>query len=168
MKKTCEICGKEFETVKPNAKFCSPKCQKAGRKVYRLKWQQENNYNAKEREKRAKSREKTRKEENQRAIEAGKKRAEEMERKSQEVEKELSEEIRRGLEESDPLAALVFYTPMQIEYWQAYQDYALRCAADQEQQRTETINGVSVSDPLFPDLIAEQCQAGQLIIHRTE
>lgn len=40
--KKCEICGAEFETNRPNKKFCSLSCREAGRLVARMKWEERN------------------------------------------------------------------------------------------------------------------------------
>lgn len=40
--KKCEICGKTFETNRPNKKYCSFTCKEAGEKLWRLKWQDKN------------------------------------------------------------------------------------------------------------------------------
>lgn len=43
----CPICGRIFETKKPNKKYCSFSCREAGRKLKRLQWEDENpTYNA--------------------------------------------------------------------------------------------------------------------------
>ena len=34
----CSICGKEFETSRPNKKYCSFVCREAGTKLTRLNW----------------------------------------------------------------------------------------------------------------------------------
>lgn len=35
----CAICGRTFETRKPNKKYCSFSCKEAGRKLQRMKWE---------------------------------------------------------------------------------------------------------------------------------
>ena len=43
----CPICGAEFETSRPNKKYCSFSCKEAGHKLQRLKWEANNaGYNA--------------------------------------------------------------------------------------------------------------------------
>ena len=43
----CPICGAEFETSRPNKKYCSFSCKEAGRKLQRMKWEAANEgYNA--------------------------------------------------------------------------------------------------------------------------
>lgn len=43
MKKiSCAICGKVFETGRPNKKYCSLSCKEAGRMLQRMKWRQTN------------------------------------------------------------------------------------------------------------------------------
>lgn len=43
---TCPICGKQFETIKPNKKYCSFSCKEAGAKFRRMNWEDQNpNYN---------------------------------------------------------------------------------------------------------------------------
>ena len=39
---TCPICGAEFETNRPNKKYCSFTCKEAGRQLWRMKWEAEN------------------------------------------------------------------------------------------------------------------------------
>lgn len=41
-KKICPICGAEFETAKPNKRYCGLSCREAGEEVRRIKWQAEN------------------------------------------------------------------------------------------------------------------------------
>lgn len=41
-KVTCAICGAEFETARPNKKYCSFSCREAGRKLQRMKWDGKN------------------------------------------------------------------------------------------------------------------------------
>lgn len=36
--KKCLICGAEFQTNKPNKRYCSFICKEAGRQIQRLKW----------------------------------------------------------------------------------------------------------------------------------
>ena len=44
---TCPICGAQFETSRPNKKYCSFSCKEAGRKLRRMKWEHDNpHYNA--------------------------------------------------------------------------------------------------------------------------
>jgi endogenous inhibitor of DNA gyrase (YacG/DUF329 family) len=44
---TCPICGKQFETNRPNKKYCSFTCKEAGRQLRRMKWAADNpNYSA--------------------------------------------------------------------------------------------------------------------------
>lgn len=38
----CAICGREFETARPNKKYCSFNCKEAGAKVRRMKWEDQN------------------------------------------------------------------------------------------------------------------------------
>lgn len=38
----CPICGAEFETARPNKKYCSFTCKEAGRKLQRMKWEAAN------------------------------------------------------------------------------------------------------------------------------
>lgn len=42
MKKTCAICGKEFETARACKKYCSLSCKEAGRIKNRLNWTDKN------------------------------------------------------------------------------------------------------------------------------
>lgn len=43
----CPICGTEFETERPNKKYCSFVCKEAGRRLQRMKWEKNNaGYNA--------------------------------------------------------------------------------------------------------------------------
>ena len=39
---TCPICGRQFETSKPNKKYCSYTCKEASAKVRRMNWQEQN------------------------------------------------------------------------------------------------------------------------------
>lgn len=39
---TCPICGREFETARPNKKYCSLICREAGKQLNRLYWNREN------------------------------------------------------------------------------------------------------------------------------
>lgn len=39
---TCPICGAEFETNRPNKKYCSFTCKEAGRQLRRMKWEAKN------------------------------------------------------------------------------------------------------------------------------
>lgn len=44
---TCPICGAEFETNRPNKKYCSFTCKEAGHKLQRMNWEDRNpHYNA--------------------------------------------------------------------------------------------------------------------------
>lgn len=38
----CPICGKSFETARPNKKYCSLICREAGKQLKRLYWKEEN------------------------------------------------------------------------------------------------------------------------------
>ena len=38
----CPICGAQFQTARPNKKYCSFTCKEAGRKLQRMKWETEN------------------------------------------------------------------------------------------------------------------------------
>lgn len=38
----CAICGAEFETIRPNKKYCSFICKEAGNKLQRMKWNDKN------------------------------------------------------------------------------------------------------------------------------
>ena len=38
-KKVCPICGTEFETAKPNKKYCGLSCREAGEEARRLRWE---------------------------------------------------------------------------------------------------------------------------------
>ena len=38
----CPICGRQFETSRPNKKFCSFSCREAGQKLRRMKWEAQN------------------------------------------------------------------------------------------------------------------------------
>lgn len=38
----CPICGTEFETNKPNKKYCSLTCKEAGQKLRRMNWKDNN------------------------------------------------------------------------------------------------------------------------------
>ena len=40
--KKCEICGAEFETNRPNKKYCSFTCKEAGQQIRRMKWKADN------------------------------------------------------------------------------------------------------------------------------
>ena len=38
----CPICGREFETNRPNKKYCCFSCKEAGRRLKRLQWEDKN------------------------------------------------------------------------------------------------------------------------------
>lgn len=40
--KKCLICGQEFETARPNKKYCSLVCRESGAKLRRMKWNDKN------------------------------------------------------------------------------------------------------------------------------
>ncbi|MBQ4467072.1 MAG: hypothetical protein II918_02520 [Firmicutes bacterium] len=43
----CPICGRVFETTKPNKRYCSFICREAGRNLKRLQWEDSHpGYNA--------------------------------------------------------------------------------------------------------------------------
>lgn len=42
IKRICPICMAEFETTKPNKKYCSFTCKEAGRLMLRAKWKAAN------------------------------------------------------------------------------------------------------------------------------
>lgn len=39
---TCRICGAQFETSRPNKRYCSFICKEAGRKLRRMEWEEAN------------------------------------------------------------------------------------------------------------------------------
>ena len=39
---SCSICGKQFETVRPNKKYCSFICKEAGHRLRRMMWKSDN------------------------------------------------------------------------------------------------------------------------------
>ena len=39
---TCPMCGKQFETSRPNKKYCCFSCKDAGRRLQRMKWETKN------------------------------------------------------------------------------------------------------------------------------
>lgn len=42
----CPICGRSFETARPNKKYCCLVCREAGKQLNRLHWEKKNpNYN---------------------------------------------------------------------------------------------------------------------------
>lgn len=40
--KKCPICGLEFDTSKPNKRYCSYSCKEAGQILRRMKWKDNN------------------------------------------------------------------------------------------------------------------------------
>lgn len=38
----CLVCGRQFETTRPNKKYCSFTCKEAGAKLRRMKWEDRN------------------------------------------------------------------------------------------------------------------------------
>lgn len=40
--KTCPICGAEFDTAKPNKRYCSISCREAGGLAKRIRWEANN------------------------------------------------------------------------------------------------------------------------------
>lgn len=40
--KNCPICGRDFETNRPNKRYCCYSCKEAGRILQRMKWQENN------------------------------------------------------------------------------------------------------------------------------
>ena len=41
-KKTCPICGAEFQTQQKSKRYCSFTCREAGRILRRMKWERDN------------------------------------------------------------------------------------------------------------------------------
>ena len=38
----CALCGRDFETTRPNKKYCSLTCKEARQKLQRMKWKDAN------------------------------------------------------------------------------------------------------------------------------
>lgn len=38
----CPICGRSFETARPNKKYCSLVCREAGKQLKRICWEKKN------------------------------------------------------------------------------------------------------------------------------
>ena len=162
----CVICGKIFQPVTPNARYCGPDCAAKGMNERRKAWELKTGYAAKKREQQRKRRERERAtalaeraEQERIAIEERKKR-----------DTEHAERHRIALEtalaDGDPFARMQLHSVKEAAYWSAYRDYDLQYSAQARRASKTTVNGIPVSDPDFPEAVALSIQESGKIVTR--
>lgn len=149
----CSICHVEFTTTSRNAKYCSEECRQEGTYQQRKEWESKTNYKEKQREAMQQYRKEKTEIKNVINIEErnrkDKERKKETEKRINERQAELMDRVKAG----DPLARMTVAKPQSIEYWEAYQDYAINYAESSGEDSRRIVNGISVHEPDFAEKV---------------
>ena len=154
------MCGDSFETMAPNAKYCSNECRKKGAIVKRIEWIERTDHNERQRIEKAQQRKKERERKRQQALERKRKRDEEMNRKHKKKAIRKHQQLTSRAKAGDPMARMSLAKPFSVEYWEAYRDYEIQNNLKFKKRFIRHVNGISVFDDNFVDkvmiLIEEQ------------
>lgn len=166
MIKICPICKKEFTAGKGNIKYCSPDCRTIAEYTRHRDWIERTNYKSKMRE-----------DMRQRRAKEAQDHREHLQQQYEERQKQIQKEKERQLQELQERAAAGDYSALmklaekdgdRIAY---YKYYAL-CDIEREEtdfgrKSTRTINGISVYDPDFAELVVKSIDETGHCINKT-
>ena len=142
MKKQCEMCKKEFETINPNKKYCGDECRKESIKEA-------------DKLRKRKARKKSRDIQNAEMEEKRRINRDLREQEYAKLKVQQDEELKERVEAGDPLARMNVAKMNSIEYWEAYKQYEIEYATSWERDSTRTVNDISVHDPCFGRKVVE-------------
>lgn len=154
--KICPICGTEFTPKSNNAKYCSDKCRKTGRKVSRKNWELKTDYREKQKERSAEYRQEKReqeqeKEKNQKAKKtAARTKTKKKPAKSKRPVEKMSAALGKGGNTG-------------FEYWNAFKEYDIELAEKAGKASTTEVNGISVYNGDFENLVIESIKDNKSI-----
>jgi len=156
--KICAICGRPFDGVVPNAKYCSDDCRQRGAKSRREEWVERTGYRKKKRE-----------EMQQRRREA----LERFRRPSksrEEVRAEYMADLYSRAEAGDHYAKqeIARMNGDWIGFWTAYRDGEIAWSASFGKKSRRIVNGISVYDPDFVEAVIRSIDEGGQCIQSLE
>ena len=141
-RKTCAVCGKEFDAKSPNTKYCSAICKERGNYLRRKEWEERTGFYEKQRENMKLYRERLAEEKAALQAEAKKKAKQlpKLDKKTQRLKAQL-DATAIGLEFTD---AMECYGNTCPEYWEAFKNMTLAYAEAWDRECTTEVNGISV------------------------
>ena len=150
MIKKCLICGKKFE-ARSNKLYCSAACQKKGNAKTRKAWETKTGYN----EKRRSSASERKRLEEAKLQEEYEQRSLDRERRHEEISKAIRQDLLDRASRGEPAALMQLARERgdRFSYWHNYKLDAITMSESQGRYSTQEVNGVSVYDPDFEELV---------------
>jgi len=159
----CEICEKPFETSARNAKYCSDECRDEGARLKREKWEEETNYNERQRRRMAEQRKAEQEAIRRVSTEAHRKKRKRQEQEADKRKEERLNALKQRAEQGDNLALMHLAEPNSYEYWEAFRDYELEIMAEYEKPIVRYVNDVSIFDDNFSEKVVSSIKEQGII-----
>lgn len=137
----CAICGKEFEVLGGNAKYCGEKCRKEGQRMRRLEWESRTGYKEKQRQAVAEHRAELARIAEQEAKEAARKKKSADTKARRKKERQEAVELAQRAENGDKIALLRIALKKGniLEYWRLRKEITL-----EEDEKTGRISNIVI------------------------
>ena len=149
----CAVCNQSYETIFPNKKYCSDICAKRGRINKRKQWEQDTNYNEKQRIDKLVKRQQEKEVRTAEETERLRLKKEEIDHKNAERIKNEKVELEEKAKNGDPVARMNLAKPNSKEYWEAYQESEIDYYNKWNTKSISVINEISVLDEDFAEKV---------------
>lgn len=155
MRRTCKICGKEFDANSPKSCYCSDECRRKGEKLVRKAWEMKVGWKEKDAARhRAKTAAacKARIEKNEQERE---KIRQDFTKKQKELDAAFESKCQAGDKSALTLKALQEGGNRSTEYWKCYAKKIIEYYENIGKTCSVTVNSISVYDECFPELVLQ-------------
>ncbi|MCR5594813.1 MAG: DUF2256 domain-containing protein [Lachnospiraceae bacterium] len=163
MKKICPICNTEFIAGKGNVKYCSPECRRKAEYARHNEWATRTNYAEKKRVEMRQRRLKEAEAHREHLRQMHDERIRQIQEDNERADQELHERAEAG--DNEALMKLAEKAGDRAGYYKYFALYEIeREEKDFGRRSTRTVNGISVYDPDFAELVMKSIEeTGQCI-----
>lgn len=133
------------------SKYCSDACRKVGKRQIRKQWEARTGYTQKEREKNAQRRSTAAAKRREDAAEQETAQAQARKRAADRAKSAMAQRAASG----DPVARMLQakVSGDWREYWTAFKEYEIQYAEKNGKKSTRSVNGISIHEPDFVELV---------------
>lgn len=156
----CLICGDTFHATSKNEKYCSAFCRAAGAKRKRKEWEQNNDYQARQRQRMREQRKADRSAlQNRRQMQQTRS-LEDSKRAAAARKKKHIEDIRNRASKGDmhALQEIALENGNALEYWRLYKERILKSEREFHCRGRHLVGGIEIHEDDFERRIVEQLE----------
>lgn len=144
-------------------KYCSDHCRGEGARLKREKWEEETDYNERQRKRMAAQRRNEREDSQRVTTSEHRKNLKKQALEARQLQKEKRNKLEKLAEQGDSLAMMQISKPNSFEYWEAYRAYELKTMTDYTNSGVRFINEISVLDNDFTEKVMESIKQQRII-----